>query len=76
MNSSTVRPLSRMIAMSVPRAIGRPGWLGTVTRRRVSGLYQISWLPFAYRSKTNPALRRARITSLAVREGARVMGRR
>jgi len=54
----------------------RPGWLGTVTRRRVSGLYQMSWLPYAWRSKTKPALRRTRITSLAVREGAWVMGRR
>ena len=58
------------------RVIGRPGWLGTVTRRHVSGLYRISWLPYAWRSKTKPALRRTRITSLAVREGAWVMGRR
>ena len=62
-----------MIALSVPLGISAPGWFGIVTLRFVSGLYQISWLPFAHLSKTNPAFFIFLMTSEAVIEGSRVM---
>ncbi len=63
--SSTDSMACLTIARTVPSGKS-PGWRGTVVRALVAGLYQISWLPFAWRSKTNPARLNLRMTSSAL----------
>lgn len=46
-------PACFRIARRVPSGMS-PGWLGMVVYRFVCSLYQISWLPAAWRSNTKP----------------------